>query len=45
MDLVENDHLARKSELPDEEMLGRDDPQQRLVNRANTERRQQGALR
>jgi hypothetical protein len=38
MHLIQNNHFARKTELPDEEMFGGDDAQQRLVNCSNSKR-------
>ena len=44
MHFVENHHLAGKTELSDEEMLGRYDAEECLVDGADAERGQQGPL-
>jgi hypothetical protein len=40
VDLVEHDGLARQAEKPDEEVLGLQHGQERLIDRSDTERRQ-----
>ena len=44
VDFVQDHHFAGEAELPDEEMLGRHDAQQRLVDRADTKRSEQRPL-